>query len=175
MIDLIARTVREPWEVEVMRQIYEKTLPWLEQSGRPLPRRTPIEQQNWWFDREVGMHAHLYTTVDEPWEFIAFSLVQEKGEYFSTPLFGILPEHHGKGYGEVILRNYLRVAGGPLAGSDRIDNPAITKLNDRNGWQVIGITDDGVRKLYHPGVAPFPDEMQHAYDEICRYHGYGEK
>jgi len=171
---LVAHTVLYPWQVEIMRQIYNATLPWLEQSGRPLPHRAEVDQQNWWFDSEIPMTAHIYTTVDEPWKFIAFSLIQFKEDRFSTPLFGILPEAHGNGYGEVILRHYLEIAGGPLAGSDRIDNPAITKLNDRNGWKVIGITD-GVRKLFHPGVEPTEDEMQHAYDEICRYHGYGEK
>jgi len=165
---LLALRVIEPWAVEIMRQLYHSTKPWLEVS-EPLPSRTIEEQQAWWNDMPHPKIAHLYTPVEEPWNFVAFSIVQRKGN-FNTPIFGIHPAYHRRGYGEVILHHYLEVADGPLAGSDKLTNGAIIKLNDRNGWKVIDVDDKGVRKLFHPGV--HDDRQQEIYDEICRYHGY---
>ena len=163
---LLAVRVLEPWAVEVMRNLYQSCKPWLEVSG-PLPNRTAEEQQAWWNEMPHPKVAYLYVDIDKPWEFIAFSIIQRKGS-FSTPIFAIHPAQHRRGLGEVILRHYLQVADGPLAGSDKLSNGAIVHLNDRNGWQVLEI-QDGVRKMFHPGV--HNDRQQEIYDEIMRYHG----
>jgi len=175
LTDLIFRKIDEPWAVERMRQIYSETMSSL--ATHPIPERGPISQQEWWKSLDQSkVQAFLYAPINRPWEFIAFSIVQKKHEHFTTPIFAITPKEHGKGYGEQILRHYLFVANGPLAGEDSLSNPAIAHLNDRNGWQVLGIDEKGVRKLYHPGYRDLSEEQQQvAYDEIVRYHGYGKE
>src|SRR5438128_10450650 len=155
---LTPRRISEPWEVEVMRRIYNLAVPDL--ATRPLSPRVEHSQQKWWACLDKSrVTAHLYHPVAMPWRFVAFSLVQWKERGIATPMFAIHPDWQHRGYGREIIDHYLEVANGPLAGSALKSNAAIMHLNEKAGWRVVSEAD-GVVQLYHPGIAPQNDARQ---------------
>ena len=170
---LVPRRITEPWEVEVMRRIFNLTLADL--ATRPLQPRDEHSQQRWWsaLDKTRTV-AHLYSPIAMPWHFVAFSLVQWKDRGIATPMFAIHPDWQHRGYGREIIDHYLEVANGPLAGSALKSNAAIMHLNKRAGWQTVSETET-VAHLYHPGVPTQSDRSEarqrEIYEAILDYHG----
>jgi GNAT superfamily N-acetyltransferase len=161
-------------EVEILRELYIGAIEQL--STRPLHRNTTEEQWAWWDGLDHSkVTVHFYSTVDEPWRIIAFSMVTDRGS-FCTPMFAIAKVAWGRGYGQEIIEHYLEVASPkPLYGSQLVSNGAICHLNRKNGWMVLREVD-GVQMLFHPNGDSHAGQThpQEAYDEIVRYHRYGE-
>lgn len=156
--------VHEPWQVELMRLIYNDNLDML--GTRPLPHRTYGEQQVWWNGNRQHLKAFLYEPVDKPGKFVAFLVLRNRGG-FSTPIIALQKEEWGSGYGQEIVRDYIRKADGPLAGTQLQSNKAICHINKKVGWQILGQADHGtgpVDLLFHPGV----NEEMRATDEIMK-------
>lgn len=166
---LIPHPIREPIQVELMRQIFNAIRSDMETISY-IPEISEQKQKIWWTSLDHSkVKAFLYTPVDEPWYFVAFSVVQKKGD-FTTPMFGVVPAAHGRGYGREIIKHYLEVANGPLAGSQRKDNGAIRHLNQELGWQIVGETEEA-ELLYHSGIIKNDPRQEEIYEEILRYHG----
>lgn len=171
VLNLLRMPVVEPWQVEIMRQLYNDAIPELATMSR-LPYRSATEQQSWWANRAPGTKAFLYLPIETPWAFVAFSLLTPRGKLYS-PVFAIRPEWRGRGFAREIIQHYLDMADGPLVGSQRIDNARIRELNRDEGWEVIQTVSgfDGsfmVEQLYHPGRRGV--RQQEIFDEIVRYH-----
>lgn len=165
MVKLIAYRMppdAHPALVERMRELYIASLQFF---TKPLSPPTKEEQQVWWASLDHSkVIVHLYSPVEQPWEIVAFSMLTDRGQYY-TPLFAISDSWWHKGYGEDIIRHYLALASPkPLHGEELADNGAIVHLNEKAGWRVVA-ERNGVHYLYHPN-----DKQQEAYDEIVRYH-----
>ena len=168
MDGLRAESIVHPWQVERMRQIYLECRPWL--SVQDLPDRSEVEQQEWWNSIKGHSKAFLYSPSEEPWKFVAFSLLRKKSANIVSPMIGIAEEYRGKGYARKIIQHYISAAGGALAGSARSDHTQILRLNYELGWQEVG-EKDGMILLYHPGCIE-NHRQEEIYREILRYHGY---
>lgn len=154
MNKLKSYSVTEPWQVELMRHIYNDNLDML--GTKPLPHRTYAEQQAWWNENKQSLKAFLYEPFDKPGKFVAF-LVLRKREGFYTPIIAIQKEEWGSGYGQEIVRDYIQKANAPLAGTQLQSNKAICHINSKVGWQIIGQDESPngtIDLLFHPGVNP---------------------
>jgi RimJ/RimL family protein N-acetyltransferase len=146
--------VTEPWQVELMRVIYNDNLDML--STKPLPYRSYEEQQLWWEENNKNMKAYLYEPVSKPGKFVAFLVLRIRDGFF-TPTIAIQKEDWGGGFGQEIVRDYIEKADGPLAGSQLQSNAAICHINKKVGWIIVGEESQSNGKvdlLYHPGVNP---------------------
>lgn len=146
--------ITEPFQVELMRHIYNDNLDML--STKPLPYRTYEEQQAWWNENKHELKAFLYEPIAKPGKFVAF-LVLRVRQGFCTPIIALQKEEWGSGYGKEIVNDYIVKADGPLAGTQLQSNKAICHINQKVGWQILGQADSPagtIDLLYHPGVNP---------------------
>lgn len=146
--------VREAWQVELMRCIYNENLEML--STHSLPHRTYEAQQSWWHENSNHVHAYLYEPYAKPGKFVAFLLLRIR-DGFCTPTIAIQKEEWGSGYGQEIVHDYIEKANGPIAGTQLQCNKAICHINQKVGWQILGESDEGDGKidlLFHPGINP---------------------
>lgn len=154
MNKLKSHQVGEPWQIELMRCIYNENLDML--STHTLPNRSYVEQQEWWKENNSKLQAFLYEPYDKPGKFVAFLLLRDRNG-FTTPTIAIQKEEWGSGYGQEIVKDYIRKANGPIAGSQLQRNKAICHINAKYGWQILGESGEGNKKidlLYHPGINP---------------------
>lgn len=105
MNKLRCHSVKEPWQIELMRCIYNDNLDML--STHPLPYKTYEEQQNWWQENKECLRAFLYEPIAKPGKFVAF-LVLRIREGFCTPIIAIQKEEWGSGYGQEIVHDYIK-------------------------------------------------------------------
>ena len=146
--------IEAAWQVELMRNIYNDNLDML--STHPLPYRDYQEQQDWWSSNKQHLKAYLYEPIEKPGKFVAF-LVLRMRDGFCTPTIAIQKEEWGSGYGQEIVRDYIFKADGPIAGSQLQSNKAICHINKKVGWQILGESGEGDKKidlLFHPGINP---------------------
>lgn len=146
--------VTEPWQVELMRCIYNENLDML--STKPLPNRSYEEQQMWWEENKRDMKVFLYEPISKPGKFVAF-LVLRIRDKFCTPTIAIQKEEWGSGFGQEIVKDYINKANGPLAGTQLQSNSAICHINKKMGWIILGEENrvsGKVDLLFHPGVNP---------------------
>lgn len=144
--------ISEPWQVELMRNIYNDNLDML--STHPLPYQTYESQQQWWSDNREFLQAYLYEPIDRPGKFVAFLVLRDRGG-FKTPIIAIQKEEWGNKYGQEIIADYIVKANSPLAGSQLQSNGAICHINKKVGWQIWGQKEEPagtVDLLYHPGL-----------------------
>jgi GNAT superfamily N-acetyltransferase len=153
-----------PHLIEQVRVLYNSTLFFL--ATHPISPQSKEGQQAWWKDLDHSrVVVHLYSPVESPWDIVAFSMVTDRGLYF-TPMFAISNNYWGKGYGQEIIEHYLALAAGkPLRGEQLVSNGAICHLNARYGWNIVG-ERDGTQFLIHPNNV---DRQQEVYDEMVRY------
>ena len=169
MKQLQSYLVQYPWQVELMRHIYNDNLDML--STKPLPYRTYEAQQEWWNDNKKFLKAYLYEPIDRPEKFIAFLVLRDRGCFY-TPTIAIQKEEWGKKYGQEIIRDYIEKANGPLAGSQLQSNKAICHINKKVGWQIVGEADQPMGKvdlLYHPGINSKAKATEEVFDAILKY------
>ncbi len=168
-IKLNCYLVSEPWQVEVMRCIYNENLDML--STHPLPHRTYQEQQDWWNQNRQQLKAYLYEPIMKPGKFVAFLLLRLR-EGFCTPVIAIQKEEWGSGYGQEIVHDYIAKAAGPIAGTQLQSNKAICHINKKVGWQIIGESGEGCHKidlLFHPGINPQNKCKKEVFMNILNY------
>ena len=161
--------VKEPWQIELMRLIYNDNLDML--STKPLPYRTYEEQQQWWNDNKNHLRAFLYEPITQPGKFIAFLVLRDRGN-FNTPIIAIQKEEWGQKFGKEIISDYIIKANSPLAGTQLQSNGAICHLNKKNGWQIWGETMQPagmVDLLYHPGVNENLHNNKNIIDGVLEY------
>lgn len=161
---LLVMPVKELWQVEIMRQIYNQCLEGYTKQLEPIGE---YEQQEWWSGQD-GTRAYLYLPVREPWRFIGFSCLRALGDQAMSPIMGIKPDERGKGYGRAVVQHYIEMANMPMIGESLVGNTAINTINSQLGWKVMR-EEDGVLKLFHPHKVP-DARQQECYDEIVRYH-----
>jgi hypothetical protein len=152
---LLSRTqVKTEQQVEAMRHIYNDNLDML--STKPLPRRDYQGQQDWWRENNKSLTAFLYECTDRKDHPIAFLLLRNRGG-FVTPIIAIKKEEWGKGFGTELIKEYIILANGPLAGTQLVSNKSICHLNKKLGWLVLGSrleTFGQIELLFHPGESP---------------------
>lgn len=151
-MDLTSIRISTPDQVEKMRIIYNDNLDML--STSEIPYREFQEQQDWWKENSSILDAYLYEITDNPGEAIAFLVLTNRGRFY-TPIIAISKKFWGKGYGKLIINDYIDKANAPLAGSQLKSNEAICHLNSKVGWQIIGQAEQPaglIDLLYHPGV-----------------------
>jgi len=161
--------VKEPWQVEIMRHIYNDNLDML--STKTLPYRTYEAQQEWWKENKSHLKAYLYEPIDRPGKFIAFLLLRDRGGFF-TPTFAIQKEEWGRKYGQEIIYDYIEKANAPLSGSQLQSNKAICHINKKVGWIILGESDQPAGKidlLYHPGINPAAKPSPEIFRSILNY------
>lgn len=144
--------ISEPWQVELMRHIYNDNLDML--STKPLPHRTYEAQQEWWLENRGHLRAWLYEPIDRPGKFVAFLVLRDRGG-FITPIMAMQKEEWGNKYGQEIINDYILKANAPLAGTQLQSNGAICHINKKVGWQIWGQAEQPagtVDLLYHPGI-----------------------
>lgn len=169
MNKLRCHSVKEPWQIELMRCIYNDNLDML--STHSLPYRTYEEQQNWWQKNKKYLRAFLYEPIAKPGKFVAF-LVLRVREGFCTPTIAIQKEEWGSGYGQEIIHDYIKKADGPIAGTQLQCNGAICHINQKVGWRILGESGEGDKKidlLFHPGVNPANQCTEEVLVNILRY------
>lgn len=152
MKKLISHQISESWQVEIMRNIYNDNLDML--STSPIPYRSFEEQKTWWDLNKRKLKAYLYEDIARKNDFVAFSVLTNRGGFF-TPIIAIKKEAWGKGFGSEIILDYLQKANGPLAGSQLKSNEAICHMNRKVGWEIVDevlIENKMVQLLYHPGL-----------------------
>lgn len=164
--------ISEPWQVEIMRHIYNDNLDML--ATRPLEHNDYHAQQAWWKTNKDHLRGFLYEPIDRPGKFVAFLVLTDRGE-FDTPIVAIQKEEWGRGYGQEIINDYIQKANRPLAGSQLQSNGAICHINSKVGWQIVGTRtlDNGQRidLLYHPGINPAIENPEEIRNVILKYHG----
>lgn len=156
MKKLIYSLIKDPNQVEAMRLIYNDNLDML--ATRPLPRREYQEQQDWWSENKSQLQAYLFEIGENPGKPMAFLVLRNRGGFY-TPIIAIEKSHWGKGFGREIIKEYINLAKGPLAGSQLRSNKSICHLNQQSGWIVIGERQEQnsmVELLFHPGSDPKP-------------------
>lgn len=161
--------VNQPWQVEIMRIIYNDNLDML--STHPLPFQSYENQQQWWNENKNNIRAYLYEPIDQPGRFIAFLVLRNRSGFF-TPIIAIKKEEWGNKYGQEIVNNYILKANAPLAGSQLQSNLAICHINKKVGWQIWGQREQPagtVDLLYHPGVNPELHDNKSIIDGILDY------
>lgn len=161
--------VNEPWQVELMRHIYNDNLDML--STKPLPYRTYEAQQEWWNENTGSLKAFLYEPIDRPGKFVAFLVLRDRGGFY-TPIIALQKEEWGQKYGQEIINDYIEKANAPLAGSQLQSNKAICHINEKVGWQIIGENEQPNGKvdlLYHPGINPALHNNPKIYDAVLEY------
>lgn len=161
--------VQEPWQVELMRHIYNDNLDML--STKPLPYRTYEAQQEWWNESKSYLKAYLYEPIDRPGKFVAFLVLRDRDGFF-TPTIAIQKEEWGKKYGQEIIYDYIEKANAPLAGTQLQSNKAICHTNKKVGWIILGETEQEAGKidlLYHPGINPAAKPTMDIFAAIMRY------
>lgn len=161
--------VTEPWQVELMRCIYNDNLDML--STKPLPYRSYEEQQLWWAENEKNMKAYLYEPVSKSGKFVAFLVLRVRDGFF-TPTIAIQKEEWGSGFGQEIVRDYIEKANGPLAGTQLQSNAAICHINKKVGWIIVGegsLPNGKVDLLYHPGINPENECTHQVFMNILNY------
>lgn len=166
---LISYRAVSPENIEAMRIIYNDNLDML--ATVPLPVRAYQDQQDWWKENHTKLRAYLYEDASKPGVPIAFLLLTNRGR-FHTPVFAISKENWGNGFGVEIIKDYLRIAGSPLAGSQLQSNLAICHLNQKAGWQIVGSVDTPQGKidlLFHPGMAANSTDIESIREEIINY------
>lgn len=169
MNKLRCHSVKEPWQIELMRCIYNDNLDML--STHPLPYKTYEEQQNWWQENKECLRAFLYEPIAKPGKFVAF-LVLRIREGFCTPIIAIQKEEWGSGYGQEIVHDYIKKADGPIAGTQLQCNEAICHINQKVGWRILGESGEGDKKidlLFHPGANPANQCTEEVLVNILRY------
>jgi hypothetical protein len=169
MKKLVSHRIFETQQVEIMRTIYNENLDMLATTA--IPFRTYEEQQTWWNENKNGLKAFLYEKVDEPGSVIAFSVLTDRGGFY-TPIIAITKNEWGKGYGLEIIFDYIEKADGPLAGSQLKSNLAICHMNKKVGWEIIdeiGQDDKVVQLLYHPGAKAEELNEPGIRDKIINY------
>lgn len=169
MEKLISHRITEPWQVEIMRTIYNDNLDML--ATMPIPYRTYEDQQHWWEQNNKLLKAFLYEKADDPGSYIAFLVLTNRGGFY-TPIMAIKKEEWGKGFAKEIIPDYIEKADGPLAGSQLQSNGAICHLNKKNGWQIVDkveLPTGAIDLLYHPGINPNVPDKESIYLEIKKY------
>jgi len=169
MEKLISYRVVSSEHVEAMRIIYNDNLDML--ATMPLPVRSYQDQQDWWKENHTKIRGYLYEAANKPGVPIAFLILTNRGR-FHTPVFAIGKESWGKGFGIEIIKDYLRIAGTPLAGSQLQSNVAICHLNQKAGWQIVGSVDTPQGKIdlvFHPGMAANATDIESIREEIIHY------
>ena len=96
--------ISEPWQVEIMRHIYNDNLDML--STRPLQANDYYTQQKWWNENKDKLCGYLYEPLDRPGKFVAFLVLTDRGN-FDTPIIAIQKEEWGAGYGQEIINDYI--------------------------------------------------------------------
>lgn len=171
MKKLKCHKISEPWQVELMRCIYNDNIDSL--STHPLPFRNYFEQQEWWNNNKDQIEAYLYEPYDKPGKFVAFLSLRKRGG-FCTPTIAIQRDEWGGGYGQEIVHDYIDKANGPIAGTQLQSNEAICHINKKVGWQVIGESGSGNLKidlLFHPGINPENKCDRETFSHILEYLG----
>ncbi len=172
MKKLKSTPIAEPWQVEIMRHIYNDNLDML--ATRPLEPNDYHAQQDWWNANKSHLRGYLYEPLDRPGKFVAFLVLTDRGS-FDTPIVAIQKEEWGGGYGQEIIRDYIEKANRPLAGSQLQSNGAICHINRKVGWQIVGTRtlENGeiVDLLYHPGINPHVENPEGIRETILKYHG----
>ncbi|MEY8589064.1 hypothetical protein [Phocaeicola sartorii] len=161
--------ITEPWQVELMRCIYNENLEWL--STHTLPYRTYEDQQEWWQKNSRQVKAFLYEPFDKPGKFVAFLLLRIR-DGFCTPTIALQREEWGSGYGQEIVHDYIEKADGPIAGTQLQNNEAICHINKKVGWQILGETGEGDKRidlLYHPGINELNKCSEGTFLKILEY------
>ncbi len=170
MNKLKSHLVSEPWQVELMRHIYNDNLDML--STKPLPYRSYDEQQKWWEESKHFLNAYLYEPIEKPGKFVAFLVLRQRNG-FMTPTIAIQKEDWGSGYGQEIVLDYINKANCPLAGTQLQSNKAICHINKKVGWQVIGEQEQApigkIDLLFHPGINPKYDFDEEIISNILSY------
>lgn len=162
-------TISEPWQVELMRNIYNDNLDML--STRPLPYQTYATQQQWWALNKDKIKAYLYEPVDQPGKFVAFLVLRDRGGFF-TPIIAIQKEEWGNKYGQEIVNDYILKANAPLAGTQLQSNKAICHINQKVGWQIVGQREQPagtIDLLYHPGLNTSLHNNEQIIDGVLNY------
>jgi anaerobic selenocysteine-containing dehydrogenase len=152
MNKLTSTRVSEPWQVEIMREIYNDNLTTL--STKPLPYREYDEQQEWWQQNKDTVDAYLYRSPEDSDHYVGFMALRDRGG-FHTPIMAFRKIDWGKGYGKEATYDYIAKAKGPLAGTQLKSNIAICKINVAVGWEVLTEkeTSNGtIQLIYHPGI-----------------------
>ena len=161
--------ISEPWQVEIMRHIYNDNLDML--ATKPLPRQSYEGQQAWWAANKHKLKAFLYEPVDRPGKFVAFLVLTDRGGFY-TPIIALQKEEWNRGYGKELIADYIEKANSPLAGSQLQSNGAICHLNRKVGWQVIGEQETPQGKidlLYHPGANPQQKDSEKIFEDIMSF------
>ena len=161
--------VTTPHHVELMRVIYNENIDML--STHKLLYRTYEEQQAWWLDASKHSVAYLYQPYSKPGKYVAFLLLRKR-DGFSTPTIAIQEEEWGSKYGQEIVQDYIKLANGPLAGSQLQINKKICHINEKFGWKIIGEQGEGELKidlLYHPGVNKHVQCSREIFSNILSY------
>lgn len=156
-------------QVEIMRHIYNDNLDMLATTS--IPFRSYEEQQDWWSENKNNLKAYLYEDTQKSGNIIAFSVLTNRGNFY-TPIIAIKKNEWGKGYGKEIIADYIEKAEGPLAGTQLQSNLAICHLNKKFGWQIIGHSKQPngmIDFLYHPGSNPDKKQDNSIYQEIVEY------
>lgn len=169
MKQLISTSISEPWQVEVMRHIYNENLETL--ASKPIPFQTYENQQAWWHSNKHKLKGYLYEPIDRPGKFVAFLILTDRGGFF-TPIIAVQKEEWKKGYGKLLVEDYVKKANGPLAATQLQSNTAICYLNKNIGFHVLGEGEQPngkVELIYHPGINPEQKMTAHIFDAILDY------
>lgn len=134
--------------IDAIRRIYNVTIPTL--ATKPLKPNTWEEQLDWWNHMDWSRTKFfVFYPVQYPGLIVAFSRITDHGDY-CTPMIAVDPEWQHHGYGQEIIRHYLRTAyPKPMRATALSSNLRVCLLNSLAGWQVEAHVD-GVYQLYHP-------------------------
>lgn len=161
--------INEPWQIELMRNIYNDNLDML--STHPLPYQTYENQQQWWTENKGALKAYLYEPIDRPGKFVAFLVLRNRGGFF-TPIIAMQKEEWGNKYGQEIVNDYILKADAPLAGTQLQSNKAICHINQKVGWQIWGQREQPagiIDLLYHPGLNTSLHNNKQIIDGVLDY------
>ena len=112
-------------------------------------------------------------------EDVAFSVIRTTDSGTEAIVtFGIAEKWRGQGLGWDLCKMALMAAGLPIVGDRFVSNKRVAIIDDTCGYRAIGPpNEDGIEPVECPWPPPFVEmqTQQQVYDEIVRYHRYGEK
>lgn len=106
-------------------------------------------QADWWLFNEPHLRIWLYGDITEvEGAYLGFAMARqdEHGDWWAT--IAVLPEYRGLGYGKTLTAHLVRVAGVPLNGQARKDNPAAVKLHVAEDWDEVTCSDSLLRQFH---------------------------
>jgi hypothetical protein len=121
-----------PYLIERLRVMYNEAIPYLTHS---LTEHTAESQLLWWAGLDHSkVTIHLYAFSEKPWVIMGFSMLTDRGKYFST-MHAVAEEYRGVGFGgEIMDHSYSIVRGTPLCSASLTENRAVMRWNAVKGW-----------------------------------------